>query len=281
MEKSDTYPTTKGGDNSGFHGGPSRHGRKGKVGGSSSEQKKSLVIMSDQDAQIEVQSFMDSLSSDDQDLVHKARSLMKQGISTKDANVYHGSYTPERKKIHEEIIAKFFAGKKPEPNPEIIFTGGLPASGKSSAIGDRFGNHVNIDADEVKKLIPEYKGWNAGLTHAESCDICEDIFRRAIKGKYNIIQDGTLRGEGLTSELLGASKQSGYKAKLIFVDVSLKTALGRMLARLKSTKRFVDPSFFAIVGSHPIQTMNKFKHAFDGYEVWDNNGEKPVLLESK
>lgn len=145
--------------------------------------------------------------------------------------------TPERRALHREIIDSHFKNPDgsektpPEGQPEYIFMGGGPASGKTSMLqsaqeeglapkwcGDgtngRKGtdtHSVAINADEIKGSLPEYgalvgtagsKGGvgfagrsgqkaAASLVHEESSILSKQVNREAMAKGVNIILDGT------------------------------------------------------------------------------------------
>jgi hypothetical protein len=98
---------------------------------------------------------------------------------TKDFHVNErGDYTEDRKRLHKKIIDSF---KKDlmcidSKDPIAILMGGSPASGKSTFLR-KYAPYLlkeeilRVDADEIRAKLPEYKGYNASQTQAETKDI--------------------------------------------------------------------------------------------------------------
>jgi len=241
-----------------------------------------LKIIDSTEAKKQVENFMKTVPAETMKEINAVRDRVRFGMTTTAThrNPVTREWYPDRSALHEKIIESFFEGKQPVENPEMIFLGGLPGSGKTSAMRGRMDNYVVLDADEVKKQLPEYEGWNAPLLHGESAILAQMVFDKAIQGGYNIVNDGTLRNKDLALDLLTQAKQAGYSTKIVFVGATIKTALSRMLKRFKETSRFIDPAFYVAVAGNPAKTFHTIKDMADAYEVWDNNGDKPTLMES-
>ena len=87
-----------------------------------------------------------------------------------------GTYTEDRAKLHDEVLAQTMEGKTPIEKPTIIMLGGGPASGKTTLVNAQKigeGNTVSINADEFKENLPEFKenpndSTMAGRLHEET-----------------------------------------------------------------------------------------------------------------
>ena len=53
-------------------------------------------------------------------------------------------------------------------------------------------NYIVLNSDEIKKKLPEYKGFNAFEVHEESWDILNKGLNLAIKKGLNVVLDGTM-----------------------------------------------------------------------------------------
>ena len=97
-------------------------------------------------------------------------------------------YTEEREALHEkireDIVYKRIKPSMISEQPRImIVLGGRPGSGKTSGFrglvyDDSF---IVLDADEIKAMLPEYKGWNSKEVHEESGDIVEQCLQACKK----------------------------------------------------------------------------------------------------
>lgn len=159
------------------------------------------------------------------------------------------SYTPERAKIHAQIIASFLSGKRPNPSgtPQTTFLAGGPASGKSTL---RRGHSellpedpVVVDPDEVKRRLPEFAALvgdphSGSGTHYESSDIAHELYLQARKRGLDMIVDGA----GNSSERIFADKirqtgDAGYRTRVLYADAPVEVALERAERRRKSEGR--------------------------------------------
>lgn len=117
---------------------------------------------------------------------------------------YYGFFSKERHEtVIDPIIRKLLNGLAGESHPEIIFTAGNMASGKTTAVRrlmeDRVldpSRYLWIDADLIKGKIPEFKLYagnkisNAGgYVHLESMYIGDVLFEYALRNGLNIVYD--------------------------------------------------------------------------------------------
>lgn len=112
-----------------------------------------------------------------------------------------------------------------------IFTMGLPGAGKSTVCAERFPGVDMIDPDAVKEGHADYDPKNPAALHAWSKAVTAEMFADALAGSRDFILDGT----GTNVEVLVANirkaKVAGFNTKLVYVAVSLETALKRNAAR--------------------------------------------------
>jgi len=194
-------------------------------------------------------------------------------------------YTAERKKVHDKIIDELFEGVKcvkSGKQPIAIFTGGSPASGKSSFLKKNAEyllskNIFHLDADEIRAKLPEYKGWNANSTHMETQDIVKELLDRIGSDvcKYDFIYDGTMNKAKKYFELIQKVKSLGYKTYIIFMDIPYEEAKKRALGRYQRSGRYVPmeviDDFFTKIGdkSKGELALSELKPLVDGYVVAD------------
>ena len=156
-------------------------------------------------------------------------------------------WTPERRAMHEKIIAEHFKGKTPVDKPTAVLMGGGPAAGKSSVLDsgqvklDK--NSVHIDSDAIKvKSLPEYdKLVDAGdvvgaaaWVHEESSYIAKQIQSKGSKESYNTVLDGT--GDGSVKGLekkINEMRAAGQRVVGHYVTIPTDTAWERALERSK------------------------------------------------
>lgn len=106
-------------------------------------------------------------------------------------------------KENKDFLIKKFADLSffpPVSNPFSIFMAGSPGAGKtelSKILVKLFArkkppiNIVRIDADEIKKILPQYKGYNSDAVQGASALGVEKLFDWVLKKGQNVIVDGT------------------------------------------------------------------------------------------
>jgi len=162
--------------------------------------------------------------------------------------------TPERARLHDTIVAHFLSKfTEPQVHPLVVVTGGLPGAGKSFGLRGvkEYEGLLNVNSDDIKALLPEYNGANAGFLHEESDLIATRVFREAVKARQSMILDVTMKSlgeanKGITNGLAGrlsAMRDSGYEVQLVFIDVSIDTSVRQAVARYFEQGRFVPPNY--------------------------------------
>jgi SPP1 gp7 family putative phage head morphogenesis protein len=195
-------------------------------------------------------------------------------------------WTPERQKLHDEIVTKHLQGGIAKEKPTFFLTGGGPAAGKGGIV-KKFGaqkGRIDVDSDEIKKLLPEYnemikKGGSAAdqaaaFVHEESSFLSKRILAEAERHRFDTLLDGTGDGsiESLTKKVM-QFKASGYRTKAKYVTVDIDTALQRNLSRFEKTGRRVPGQF--VINTH--QDVSRVvpealkKGLFDEWELYDSN----------
>ena len=214
--------------------------------------------------------------------------------NSKTENTVDGEYTPERKKLHEQIVADLLKGKKAEENRQAIITGGLPGAGKSTMLEqeeykDFQENAVLIGSDEIKATLAKADGidklgLHAFSYHAESRDVAEMVVAATMDNKLNTIIDTTLSRLDTTKEMVTSLKSSGYEVTVLFAKLPVQKAVQRAVLRFYETGRFVDPVYIAQYDDTPSSTFDLLKGDLDNWTIWDTDvefGEPPVMIADK
>lgn len=193
-------------------------------------------------------------------------------------------YAPEREELHQEIVDELFDGVKcvTRKKPIAVFTGGSPASGKSFFLKNRASylldkDVFHLDADEIRSMLPEYKGWNANSTHLETQDIVNGILEKlgSQACRYDFVYDGTMNKAKKYFDLIRKVKEMGYETYIIFMEVPYAEAKKRALERYQRTGRYVpmeviDDFFTEMKGQTKGQiALDELKPMVDGYIVAD------------
>lgn len=197
-----------------------------------------------------------------------------------------GSYTPERQKLHQEIVGEHLAGKLPVDKPVAYVMGGGTASGKSSILGSGGveipKNTVVIDPDHIKGKIPEYQKMQknkdvraAAFVHEESSDVSKDVMKTAAKGGFNINLDGTGdSGYDALKRKVDMMRSGGHKIVAHYVTVDTHTAIERSDKRGEKTGRFVPHEVIKQVHASVSKVVPQAlaNGLFDEFSLWDTNG---------
>lgn len=198
-----------------------------------------------------------------------------------------GAYTSDRRKLHTKIINELFQGVKcvKKGAPIAVFTGGAPASGKTTYL-NKVASYLlspdvfHLDADHIRAMLPEYEGWNSNSTHKETQDIVNEILDDigSASCRYDFVYDGTMNRAQKYYSLINRVKDMGYKTFVIFLDIPYGVARKRALERYKKSGRYVPmdviDDFFKVIPDHNGLTMgqyalNQLKSVVDGYIVID------------
>jgi adenylylsulfate kinase-like enzyme len=108
----------------------------------------------------------------------------------------------------QAISAKYFAKREEkstaQKQPVIVFVGAQPGAGKSAAAERvrrelvKHGGYIHVDADRMREEIPINGGKPTSQeTQADAGKLANAVRALAIKGRRNIIEEGTLRGLGV------------------------------------------------------------------------------------
>ena len=199
-------------------------------------------------------------------------------------------YTNERMKLHKQIINGF---KKDlvcidNKEPIAILMGGSPASGKSTFLR-KYAPYLlkeeilRVDADEIRAKLPEYKGYNASQTQAETKDIVNTLLSNRTIGipcKYDIIYDGTMNSTKSYIPLIQLLKSLGYKIFIVYIDkVPEEVVKKRALERYQKSGRFVPMEVIDDFFGKGKTALNQLKQDVDGYMVVDGSEGDYKIIE--
>jgi hypothetical protein len=142
-----------------------------------------------------------------------------------DQNTVNGQLTPERAKLHEQIVNKFLNPKAVAPvgqKPKALFLIGAPGSGKSTAgmpyVKEKglIGEYTLINPDDTRSELPEYEGWNSPLLHKEASLITNrEILPKAIEQRHNILIDTTGANLEKATQQIDAMAANGYDVSVV------------------------------------------------------------------
>jgi predicted kinase len=226
--------------------------------------------------------------------VSKLENACEQGAQTLWAYAEHDGerlkIDARRADLHRNIVEEVRSKAQCLPEqrkPIALLTGGPPASGKSHWLKEAMPDllkggaetALHVDVDEIRSKIPEYRGWNATLTHEESNMIVNDVISAIGKEcKTNVIIDGTFTNERRYRQWLELLRSMGYATYATFFRVDKGTSKQRVLDRYRRTGRYV-PSYVIedifSKGTRPFEALRDTH--LDGWVVVD--GETGAILE--
>lgn len=115
---------------------------------------------------------------------------------------------------------------------EFTFTMGLPGAGKSTVTAKLLPNATIIDPDAIKIAHKDYDPKDPAALHGYSKRAAEAEFASALAyGEGEWLLDGTGTNVDVLVTNIRRAKAAGFTTKLLFVTVSLETALARNAAR--------------------------------------------------
>lgn len=226
-----------------------------------------------------------------------------------------GNYTADRNKLHNKILFEGGEGYDPDTGgtkfypplidkavatkaipqgsvPTFTILGGRGGSGKSAFDGKKFPeakvydpkNVMLFDADAIKHMLPEFKGYNAYQVHEESSFILDKALSEARKYKSNVVLDGTLKTYETALEKIKDFKGAGYRAEAHYMHLPRQEAAKRAVKRfLGPTGRYV-PAKVILSNTDNEINFDKLLPLVDNWSFRDNNvakGVPPKLIAQK
>ena len=204
-------------------------------------------------------------------------------------------WTPERQELHRRIIEDVIAENNPkaQKNPIFFMTGGGSASGKSIMLkkSPLPKGTVVIDADEIKKRLPEFNAMKAkggkiaenaaNYVHEESSWISKLIQRESAQRRYHTMLDGT--GDGSVASLTKKIKtmtDRGMTVRAKYATAEIATALERNYQRYIKTGRRVLPEYVRNVHRKVSEIVPEAirNGVFDDFELYDMNKAGEAIL---
>lgn len=132
--------------------------------------------------------------------------------------------------ILEQLKKDTFRNKTPVKNPQIYILGGQPGAGKSiltqkALLSSDDNNFVSINGDEFRTLHPQareiFQHYNKDFTQMTDADTrlwTSEIFEEAIKNRYNIIFEGTMRTNQIC-HTIARLQNEGYQINIFAMAV--------------------------------------------------------------
>jgi len=235
-----------------------------------------------------------------------------QGLDTKGLNIEATTeeymqnrkgdfeYTPERQELHNSIVKEFLGSHDgsnstarlfDNDKPTVILLGGSPGAGKTSQLAGNLGlfdpdDYLNVAADEIKEMLPEFEGWNSQAVHLESKDVVRKILDYGIAKNKNLIIDRTLKTHKKADKLVDVFKEKGYNVIVYGMFVKPSSSMVRAQSRFETSGRFMP---YDLIASGSLQIHDSImdlinKPNVDKAGIWSNEverGEMPIPMFEK
>ena len=160
--------------------------------------------------------------------------------------------------------------------PTAVITMGLPGVGKST-VANPLAKKLDatiIDADEAKKVLPEYAGGiGANAVHQESKIIAEQVRALAMRNKDNLVLGKIGADYDALRRISDDLSNNGYRVVLLNVDAPLSQVAKQQVGRQFRTGRVIVPELFTkytrkigdVDTPLPKVVYNKLKKEVDDY----------------
>ena len=213
----------------------------------------------------------------------------RNNVITENIYLEGNTWKPERKALHDEIIAKYLNQDKGTAD-RVYMLGGAGANGKSSLTESGKLPHpkqtIVIDPDKVKGMIPEYKmmlesndpnliARAANFVHEESSYLGKEIRKQALTNNWATVLDGVNNNsaEKIHANAETVRKLSGKPVRADYVTLDTELSLKLAEIRAKKTGREVPKEVLlkankSISKEFPAILENK---SFDELYLWDTN----------
>ena len=199
--------------------------------------------------------------------------------------LYKGGRTLAYREENLAIPANIMAKNTGDRLATIVI--GPPAAGKSRisnpiAIKN---NATIIDADESKKILPEYKGGvGSNATHHESKVLSNEVMDVAMARGDNLVLPKVGGNPDAIRVLSENLKSNGYKVNLVLTEIDPDLALVRMNDRFIRKGRLINSDYAQANKGKPNLTYEKLKQEgiADGYGKIDTTtrvGEPKKIFE--
>jgi predicted ABC-type ATPase len=193
--------------------------------------------------------------------------------------------------VFREAVIKYFISQgtplAPNEQPMVYASAGGGGAGKTTVLNkltekgelNRKGA-VQVNADDIKELIPEYEllkqagdGAGARVNHEESSLISKALVDRLLDPKmprYSFVYDATLANYDKALGMFDRWKAAGYKVHLIGVTITPMQAMKRAALRAIGSVRWVPGEELAKAHQGFNAGVKRLAEAADVVSIYDN-----------
>ncbi len=173
-------------------------------------------------------------------------------------------------KDNKRLLIEKFAKLESIPakkNPFSMFMAGSPGAGKtefskSFIKASLLSSVVRIDADEVKKIIPQYNGRNSDVVQGASALGVEKIYDFVLKNNQNVIIDGTFANYKISYKNVERSIKKNRVVAIFYIYQDPLVAWDFTKKREKLEGRYVPKEVFIKSFFDAKENVNKIKADF-------------------
>jgi len=260
------------------------------------------------DTAVTEEGIIGALSVEDAAAIRKFEDLLDGVQPTfeafRDAN---GVWSASRKLLHRKIVRKVILGFDEETLalnrsnilsnglhkaktaadeiPTYTVLGGRGGSGKSWFSGGRgpvdARRTLIMDSDAIKKLLPEFKGWNAGQLHLESSYLFDEITAIARRMNLNVVHDMTLKNSLQAVTRMNKFSDAGYRLEGYYMYLPRHEAANRAIVRALGEEARYVPLDIILSNTQNEIVFDQLRASFSRWGMWDNLvpfGEQPKFV---
>jgi hypothetical protein len=209
---------------------------------------------------------------------------------------WHGTYKKERLQIQDDIIHKLCSEQcQSRLLPWVVFTAGAMGAGKGFVVRwmDQKGylplkEFVVVDPDQVRQMLPEWESYvthdpeTAGdKTQKEAGQIAEILGYKALRHRYRVIFDGSLRDANWYIKYFQQPRDHfpGIRIMIIHIMSEKEEVLRRAEERGKQTGRVVPKdTLLASMDAVPKSVHALAPYCDFCYRVMNTSGQDPQVL---
>lgn len=191
------------------------------------------------------------------------------------------SLTKKKQYVAELIIKNSGAKSIPADSvPVAVVMAGVPGAGKTEFLDTfselikkkKFEALIRIDLDEIVTIFPGYTPRTDSKFRSQGNLVVAKCVDTAIKGRYNVMVDGTFSGtSGVSVNNIERLLNAGYFVQLFLMHDDLKTSWEYTKAREKLTSRGIGKEEFIKscqqVTSNVLQASNRFS-TNKNFKLW-------------
>ena len=177
-------------------------------------------------------------------------------------------------KANKKLLIEKFANSavyKPVEFPETIFMAGSPGAGKTEFSENLIEilaeiinkNFIRIDADDIRKIIPGYEGFNSADVQIAASIGVEKLYDYISKKKLDVILDGTFASYSVAYKNVKRAVDKNRNTTIFYIYQEPGIAWNFTKKREKLEGRNISKDVFIKAFFDAKNNVNKIKEVFD------------------